>query len=168
MSPGWWCCARRHRTAKRENKTFGGVIVSTLTKHRTYSGYDLLYVLHTLHYVCPLRTSYWMRLRSINSRARNLQYPTYIHTRSKKTCLQINYFRFSPQPWRGAALAPTMVCGMSTTKPSAYALGWESRRHVGNMSARQPKVGTFGRLGQVVPTQICSWHFFLCRGLPTF
>jgi hypothetical protein len=42
------------------------------------------------------------------------------------------------------------------------------RRHVGDMSARQPKVGTFGRLGQVVPTQICSRHFFVCGGLPTF
>jgi hypothetical protein len=31
-------------------------IVSTLTKHRTYSGYDLSYVSHTLRYVCP-RTS---------------------------------------------------------------------------------------------------------------
>ncbi len=47
-------------------------------------------------------------------------------------------------------------------------LGWESCRHVGDMSARQPKVGTFGRLGQVVPTQIRSRHIFLCRGLPTF
>jgi hypothetical protein len=37
-----------------------------------------------------------------------------------------------------------------------HKLGWESRRHVGDMSARQPKVGTFGRLCQVVPTQIRS------------
>jgi hypothetical protein len=171
MSPGRWCCARRHRTAKRENKTFGGVIVSTLTKHRTYSGYDLLYVLHTLRYVCPLRTLYWTRLRSINSRARNFTV-SYVHSyQVQKTCLRINYFRFSPQPWRGAALAPTMVCGMSTPKPSAYTLGWESCRHVGDMSSRQTKVGTFGRLGQVVPTQIRSRHFFcvgVCRLSPNF
>jgi hypothetical protein len=42
-------------------------------------------------------------------------------------------------------------------------LGWESRRHVGDISARQPKFGTFGRLGQVLPTQIRSQHFF-CVG----
>ena len=33
-------------------------IVSTLTKHSSYSGYDLSYVLHTLCYFCPLRTSW--------------------------------------------------------------------------------------------------------------
>jgi hypothetical protein len=32
-------------------------------------------------------------------------------------------------------------------------LGWQCCQHVGNMSARQPNVGTFGRHGPVVPTQ---------------
>jgi hypothetical protein len=32
-------------------------------------------------------------------------------------------------------------------------LGWECCRHVGNMSARQPNVGTFGRHSPVMPTQ---------------
>jgi hypothetical protein len=53
----------------------------------------------------------------------------------------------------------------------AESLGWESRRHVGNMSARQPKNGTFGRLGQVVLTQFRSRHFFcvgICRLSPNF
>jgi hypothetical protein len=47
-------------------------------------------------------------------------------------------------------------------------LGWESCRHVGDMSARQPKVGTFGRQAPDEPTQIRSRHIILCRGLPTF
>ena len=47
-------------------------------------------------------------------------------------------------------------------------LYWESRRHVGDMSARQPKVGTFGRQSPDEPTQIRSRHIILCRGLPTF
>jgi len=59
------------------------------------------------------------RLRSIYSRAGNCTV-SYVHSHQvQKTCLQINYFRFSPQPWHGAALAPTMVCGMSMPKPSA-------------------------------------------------
>jgi hypothetical protein len=32
-------------------------------------------------------------------------------------------------------------------------LGWQFCRHVGDMSARQPNVGTFGGHGPVVPTQ---------------
>ena len=108
MSPGRWCRARRHRAAKRENKTFGGVIVSTLTKHRTYSGYDLSYVSHTLRYVCPLRTSYCTRLRSIYLCAGNCTV-SYVHSfQVQKTCLRINYFHFChnhgvkrlwPLPW---------------------------------------------------------------------
>ena len=47
-------------------------------------------------------------------------------------------------------------------------LGWESRRHVGDMSARQPKVGTFGQQAPDEPTQIHSRHIVLCQGLPTF
>jgi hypothetical protein len=35
-------------------------------------------------------------------------------------------------------------------------LGWESRRHVGNMSARQLKVGTFGQQAPDEPTQFHS------------
>jgi hypothetical protein len=30
---------------------------------------------------------------------------------------------------------------------------WQCRRHVGDMSARQPNVGTFGQHGPVEPTQ---------------
>ncbi len=37
-------------------------------------------------------------------------------------------------------------------------LGWESRQHVGNMLARQPNVGTFGRHPPVVATQNQSRH----------
>ena len=36
-----------------------------------------------------------------------------------KSLFANNYFRVSSQPWCGAALAPTMVCGMSMPKPSA-------------------------------------------------
>ena len=61
------------------------------------------------------------RLRYIYSRAGNCKV-SYVHSyQVQKTCLRINYFRFSPQPWRGAALAPTIVCGVSMPKPSAYA-----------------------------------------------
>ena len=90
-------------------------------KHCTYSGYDLSYVSHTLCYVCPLQTSYCTRLRSIYLRPGNFTV-SYVHSQQvQKTCLRINYIRFLPQPWHGAALAPTMVCGMRTPKPSAYA-----------------------------------------------
>jgi hypothetical protein len=59
----------------------------------------------------------------------------------------------------GYTLMPYYMC--------RWGLGWESRRHVGDMSARQPKVGTFGRQAPIEPTKIRSCHFFVCRGLPT-
>ena len=37
--------------------------------------------------------------------------------------------------------------------PPHQHLGWQCRRHVGNMSDRQPNVGTFDRLCPVMPTQ---------------
>ena len=46
-------------------------------------------------------------------------------------------------------------------------LGWESRRHVGDMSPRQPNVVTFGQNAPVAPTQFWSRHIFFCRDLPT-
>ena len=51
---------------------------------------------------------------------------------------------------------------------SINGLGWESGRHVRNMSPRQPNVGTFGPNAPVVATQNWPWHIFLCRCLPTF
>jgi hypothetical protein len=66
---------------------------------------------------------------------------------------------------------PPLLLPLLHCRCAATALGWESRRHVGDMSARQPKVGTFGRLGLVVPTQIRSRHFFCvgdCRLSPNF
>ncbi len=44
-------------------------------------------------------------------------------------------------------------------------LGWESGRHVGNMSARQPNVGTFGRHPPVVATQNQSRHSIFVSGI---
>ncbi len=55
---------------------------------------------------------------------------------------------------------------MSRRRPT-HQLGWESRRHVGDMSPRQPNVVTFGRNAPVAPTQFWSRHIFLCRDLPT-
>jgi hypothetical protein len=166
MSPGRWCCVRRHRTAKRENKTFGGVIVSTLTKHRTYSGYDLFYILHTLRYVCPLRTLFWMRLRSINSRARNFTV-SYVHSyQVQKNLFANNLFSFfaATMAWSGFGPYHGMWHEYAQTKCICAWLGLTCRRHVS-------------------PTAK-SWHFwptrpsradtnsfptlFLCRGLPTF
>jgi hypothetical protein len=40
------------------------------------------------------------------------------------------------------------------TKPRhSGVLGWQCCRHVGDMSAQQPNIGTFGQHGPVVPTQ---------------
>ena len=39
--------------------------------------------------------------------------------------------------------------------------GWESCRHVCDMSARQPKVSTFGRQAPDEPTQIRSRHIII-------
>ncbi len=44
-------------------------------------------------------------------------------------------------------------------------LGWECCQHVGNMSARQPNVGTFGWHSPVVPTQNWSWHSIFVLGM---
>ena len=41
---------------------------------------------------------------------------------------------------------------------SVKSLGWECCRHVGDMSAEQPNVGTFGRHAPVMATQIGSRH----------
>jgi len=45
---------------------------------------------------------------------------SFVHSyQVQKTCLRINYFRFLPQPWRRAALAPTIVvCGVSMPQVS--------------------------------------------------
>jgi hypothetical protein len=47
-------------------------------------------------------------------------------------------------------------------------LGWESCRHVGDMSARQPNVGTFGNIPLSWQHKTNPDTVFLCRGLPTF
>jgi len=49
-----------------------------------------------------------------------------------------------------------------------FHLGWESRRRVGDMSAPQPKVGTFGRQAPDKPTQIRSRHIFFVSGIADF
>ncbi len=49
----------------------------------------------------------------------------------------------------------------------ADALGWESRRHVGDMLPRQPNVGTFFPNAPITARQSWSQHNFLCRGLVT-
>jgi hypothetical protein len=44
-------------------------------------------------------------------------------------------------------------------------LGWESRQHVGIMSAQQPNVGTFGQHPPVVATQNQSRHCNFVLGI---
>jgi hypothetical protein len=44
-------------------------------------------------------------------------------------------------------------------------LGWKSCQHVGNMSARQPNVGTFGQHPPVVATQNRSRHSIFVSGI---
>ncbi len=45
------------------------------------------------------------------------------------------------------------------------ALGWESCRHVGDMSPQQPNVGTFGRHPPVVATQSQYRHIIFVSGI---
>ncbi len=47
----------------------------------------------------------------------------------------------------------------------ASLLGWECCRHVADMSARQPNVGTFGQHSPVVPTQNWSSHSIFVLGM---
>ena len=71
--------------------------------------------------------------------------------------------------WEKQQVRGTTTSAKQIHPPQAYRNSMESCRHVGYMSARQPKVSTFGRLGQVVPTKICSQHFFcvgVCRLSP--
>ena len=55
--------------------------------------------------------------------------------------------------WVWAFIDTIVECFHMVVSKSRRELGWQCRRHVGDMSARQPNVGTFGRLGPVVPTQ---------------
>ncbi len=55
-----------------------------------------------------------------------------------------------------------------TTSCRTRDLGWQCCRHFGDMSARQPNVGTFGRLAYVVPTQNLSRHNIFVLGVFSF
>ncbi len=55
--------------------------------------------------------------------------------------------------------------GKRHRKKDTVHLGWESCQHVGNMSDRQPNVGTFGRHIPVVATQNQSRHSIFVSGI---
>jgi hypothetical protein len=57
-------------------------------------------------------------------------------------------------------LKPNSILGVE-----ARYLGWESCQHVGDMSVRQPNVGTFGRHPPVVVTQNQSRHSIFVSGI---
>ncbi len=71
---------------------------------------------------------------------------------------------FSRTNWQTSASELATV-----TSSGLMAASWAEKigGHVGDMSPRQPNVGTFCPNAPVVATQFWSRHIFLCRGLPT-
>jgi hypothetical protein len=62
-------------------------------------------------------------------------------------------------------LLPTIFLLVPNSYVCRNHLGWESCQHVGNLSARQPNVGTFGQHPPVVATQNWSRHSIFVSGI---
>jgi hypothetical protein len=117
LDPHQWR-ERGRSIASRENVSRGFFFEHKNTKTKTHLSCPKKGIVPFPVLMCKI--SGWLaHIKNTVSSPRKRSITNKKSTYKIKTCLQINYFLFSLQPWRGAALAPTMVCGMSTPKPSA-------------------------------------------------